>query len=42
MEIINNILMIGMVPALFTDDEKNGIISNVKNNAVVAGYENTK
>lgn len=34
--------MVGMVPALFTDEEKNGIISDVKNDAVAAGYENTK
>lgn len=34
--------MVGMVPALFTDEEKNEIINDVTNNIVKAGFENTK
>lgn len=34
--------MVGMVPALFTNEEKIGIISDVKNDAITAGYENAK
>lgn len=39
---INNILMVGMVPALFTDEEKDGIIGQVRNAAIAEGYGITK
>ncbi|XP_028177563.1 dynein heavy chain 10, axonemal, partial [Ostrinia furnacalis] len=38
LEFINNILMIGMIPALFGDDEKDGIINAVRNQSAEAGY----
>lgn len=42
MEIINNILIVGMVPALFENEEKTLITNEVKSNAISAGYENNK
>lgn len=39
---INNILTIGMIPALFSDDEKDNIISQVRNPAKAEGYGVTK
>jgi len=42
LEIINNILMIGMVPALFTEDEKDIITNGVKKYSIPAGYKDTK
>eukprot|EP00102_Acyrthosiphon_pisum_P015188 XP_008185630.2 PREDICTED: dynein heavy chain 10, axonemal [Acyrthosiphon pisum] len=42
LEIINNILMVGTVQALYTEDEKTGIANEVRNTASNAGYENTK
>lgn len=38
LEFINNILMIGMIPALFGDDEKDGIINAVRNECNEAGF----
>ncbi|XP_045502201.1 dynein axonemal heavy chain 10 [Colias croceus] len=38
LEFINNILMIGMIPALFGDDEKDAIINAVRNESSEAGY----
>ncbi|KAJ0174233.1 hypothetical protein K1T71_010379 [Dendrolimus kikuchii] len=38
LEFINNILMIGMIPALFGDDEKDAIINTVRNDSNEAGY----
>ncbi|KAL4712607.1 hypothetical protein ACJJTC_007202 [Scirpophaga incertulas] len=38
LEFINNILMIGMIPALFSDEEKDGIINAVRNASAEAGY----
>ncbi|XP_063540762.1 dynein axonemal heavy chain 10 [Cydia strobilella] len=38
LEFINNILMIGMIPALFGDDEKDAIINSVRNASADAGY----
>nr|XP_034835442.1 dynein heavy chain 10, axonemal [Maniola hyperantus] len=38
LEFINNILMIGMIPALFGDDEKDAIINTVRNESQEAGY----
>ncbi|XP_059059014.1 dynein axonemal heavy chain 10 [Achroia grisella] len=38
LEFINNILMIGMIPALFGDDEKDAIINAVRNESNEAGY----
>jgi hypothetical protein len=34
--------MVGMVPALFTNEEKTGITNDVKKDAINAGYENSK
>jgi hypothetical protein len=42
LELINNILTIGMVPALFTDDETQTIIGNCQNAAKDAGYSVSK
>lgn len=42
LEFINNILTIGTVPALFTDDEKDTIIGNCRNAAKEAGYSVSK
>lgn len=39
---INNILMTGMIPALFSDEDKDGIIGQVRNAAKAAGYGITK
>lgn len=38
LEFINNILMIGIVPALFTDDEKEQIINQLRSASQNAGY----
>ncbi|XP_050294970.1 dynein axonemal heavy chain 10 [Anthonomus grandis grandis] len=38
LEFINNILMIGYVPSLFTDDDKEQIIGQCRSAAVKAGY----
>lgn len=38
LEFVNNILMIGMVPALFNDDDKDQIIGQVRGAANAAGY----
>lgn len=42
LETINNILMVGMVPALFTDEEKEGIINGVRSNSINDGYGTAK
>lgn len=34
--------MVGMVPALFENEEKTLITNEVKSNAISAGYENNK
>ncbi|KAJ2948630.1 hypothetical protein O0L34_g7885 [Tuta absoluta] len=38
LEFINNILAIGMIPALFGDDDKDAIINAVRNESSEAGY----
>lgn len=38
LELINNILMIGVIPALFGDDEKDAIINACRNASGEAGY----
>ena len=38
LELINNMLTTGAVPALFADDEKDGIINNMRDEAGKAGY----
>ncbi|XP_017781324.1 PREDICTED: dynein heavy chain 10, axonemal [Nicrophorus vespilloides] len=38
LEFINNILMIGMVPSLFTDEEKDQVIGSVRTQSRNAGY----
>lgn len=42
LETINNILMIGMAPALFTEEEKDEIVNGVRKHLIAAGYDNTK
>ncbi|ETN61879.1 dynein heavy chain 10, axonemal [Anopheles darlingi] len=42
LEFINNILTTGMVPALFSDDEKDQIIGQCRAGAVEAGYAPSK
>lgn len=42
LEIINNILSIGSVPALFADDEKDAIIGSCRNRAKDNGYQINK
>lgn len=41
MEYINNMLTAGIIPALFTDDEKAGIIGNIRDEVVKAGIVDT-
>ena len=38
LELINNMLTTGAVPALYPDDEKEGIINNMRDEALKAGY----
>lgn len=38
LEFINNILMIGYVPSLFTDEDKESIIGTCRSKAVASGY----
>lgn len=38
LEMINNMLAVGMIPALFTDEEKDGVITAVRNHAKEDGY----
>lgn len=42
LEVVNNILMTGMVPALFTDDEKDNVVSLCRQQAASSGYGITK
>lgn len=42
LETINNILMVGMVPALFTEEEKDGIVNDIRQNSIKAGFGNAK
>ncbi|XP_049816413.1 dynein axonemal heavy chain 10 [Schistocerca nitens] len=42
LELINNILMVGIVPTLFTDEDKDQIIGQCRNAAKNAGYGITK
>jgi len=42
LEFINNILTVGIVPALFNDEEKDTIIDNCRNAAKDAGYPISK
>ena len=42
LEFINNILTIGMVPALYTDDEKDTVINQCRTSAKESGYDQTK
>ena len=42
LEMVNNMLMTGVVPALFTDQEKDAIINASRNSAKQAGYGVTK
>ncbi|XP_037820573.1 dynein heavy chain 10, axonemal isoform X1 [Lucilia sericata] len=38
LELINNVLTVGLVPALFTDEEKDGIVSGCRTAAEESGY----
>jgi len=40
LELVNNMLTSGMVPALFADDEKEAIIGQVSNPGFLHGYWN--
>lgn len=42
LELVNNMLMTGVVPSLFTDDEKEAVVSACRNPAKEAGYGITK
>nr|XP_046467282.1 dynein axonemal heavy chain 10 [Neodiprion pinetum] len=42
LELVNNILMTGVVPALFTDEEKDAIVNTCRNVANEAGYSITR
>ena len=42
LELINNMLTSGMVPALFSDEEKESIIADLRTEAQHAGYSHTK
>ncbi|KAK0163654.1 hypothetical protein PV327_007315 [Microctonus hyperodae] len=42
LEMINNMLMIGIIPALFNDEEIEVIIGNCRNHAIQAGHEPTR
>lgn len=42
LEIINNILSVGSVPALFTDDEKDGIVNALRGESEKNGYGASK
>ena len=39
---INNMLTIGMIPSLFTDEEKDEVINKVRNAAKAEGFGVTK
>ncbi|KAI4497255.1 hypothetical protein M0802_007739 [Mischocyttarus mexicanus] len=42
LELINNMLMTGLVLALFTDEEKDVIITSCRDNALAAGFDITR
>lgn len=42
LELVNNILMVGVVPALFSDEEKDGVVNACRNAAKEANYGVTK
>ena len=42
LELINNLLTIGMVPALFDEDEKKSMFDKLKNEAKQLGIQDTK
>eukprot|EP00762_Andalucia_godoyi_P000034 ANDGO_02412.mRNA.1 Dynein-1-alpha heavy chain len=42
LELINNMLTSGMVPALFAEDEKDGLISSVRDEVIRSGLSDTK
>ncbi len=42
LELINNMLASGMVPALFADEEKEGIVGNIRDEAVRNGASQAK
>lgn len=42
LELVNNMLLTGVVPALFTDEEKDEIIHACRNQAIEAGFGVTK
>lgn len=42
LELVNNMLMTGVVPSLFTDEEKDAIVSSCRNAAKQAGFGITK
>ncbi|KAJ3018931.1 Dynein heavy chain 10, axonemal [Thoreauomyces humboldtii] len=42
LELINNMLTTGMVPALYEDDEKESLLSNIRDEAIKKGITQTK
>ncbi|XP_012272400.1 dynein heavy chain 10, axonemal [Orussus abietinus] len=42
LELVNNMLMTGVVPSLFTDEEKDAVVNSCRNSAKEAGYGITK
>ncbi|KER29498.1 hypothetical protein T265_03876 [Opisthorchis viverrini] len=42
LELINNILTTGLVPALFADDERDSIINELREEAVASGYTSAR
>lgn len=42
LELINNILTVGLVPALFTDEEKDGVVNTCRSAAEEEGYSASK
>ncbi|KAL3317580.1 Dynein heavy chain 10, axonemal [Cichlidogyrus casuarinus] len=42
LELLNNMLTSGMVPALFADEEKEAIVSQLRNEAIAAGYRSSR
>lgn len=42
LELVNNMLMTGVVPALFTDEDKDEIVNSCRNQAVDAGFGVTR
>lgn len=42
LELINNMLTTGMVPALYLDDEKKVLLSSIRDEVIILGLPQTK